>query len=303
MSELEMRRGVVERWRIQPKDGERFGVLLFERDSTPYAGAFPAVEKGDELAVFAFLSDHPRYGSQYKVQKVVMHIPGKLNLVNWLLLRLPNIGPVRARAIKEHFGDMIWQILESDPQQLTIVDGITEERAAKIAEIYTQEKNSIDVFLSLLQLGVDPKTLIALIKKDLHVWELQNWLEKDVYQLAANGLLKFEQTDEIGGVKEIAKDDPRRICGAVVSILRDRRRDGHTATPFNVLRMDARKLLKVGDDVIGAAVNKAAELPFPAHFSFFGQQVQWVEHAEADLVFGQVLGVRQSLVDAARSNS
>lgn len=292
MPELEMRRGIVERWRIQPREGERFGVLLMERDSTPYAGAFPAVEKGDELALFAFLSDHPKYGPQYKVQKVVMHIPGKLNLVNWLLLRLPNIGPVRARAIKEHFGDMIWQILETDPLQLTIVDGITEERATKIAELYTQEKGAIDVFLSLLQLGVDPKTLIALIKKDIHVWQLQDWLEKDVYQLAANGLLKFPEADSIGDVKGIDREDVRRVCGAVVSILRDRRRDGHTATPFNVLRMDARKLLKVTDEVINAAVNKAAELPFPAHFSFFGQQVQWVEHAEADLVFGQVLGVR-----------
>lgn len=294
-TELEMRRGVVERWRIPPRNNERFGVLLLERDTTPYAGAFPSVEKGDEIAVFAYLNEHPRYGAQYKVQKVVMHIPGKLNLVNWLLLRLPNIGPVRARQIKEQFGDMIWQVLESDPQQLTMIDGITEERASKIAEIYNQEKKGIDVFLSLLHLGVDPKTLIALVKKDIHIWQLQDWLDKDVYQLAAQGLLRFDEADSIGEAKEIGKEDLRRVCGAVVSILRDRRKDGHTATPYNVLRMEARKLLHVKDDVIDAAVNKAAELPFPAHFSFFGQIVQWVEHAEADLVFGQVLGVRKAM--------
>lgn len=303
MPELEMRRGVVARWRIQPRDNERFGVLLLENDGIPYAGAFPSVERGDEIAMFAFQSDHPRYGPQYKVQKVVMHIPGKQNLVNWLLLRLPNIGPVRAREIKEQFGETIWQVLENDPQQLTIIDGITEERAAKIAEIYAQEKKGIDVFLSLLRLGVDPKTLIALIKKDIHIWQLQDWLDKDVYQLAAQGLLRFDEADSIGEAKAIEKEDPRRVCGAVVSILRDRRKDGHTATPYNVLRMEARRLLRVPDTIIDGAVNNAADLPFPAHFSFFGHIVQWVEHAEADMVFAQALGVHhvrtQSLSDSS----
>lgn len=294
MAELEMRRGVVARWRIQPRDGERFGVLLLEKDPTPYAGAFPSVERGDEIAVFAFLSDHLRYGPQYKVQKVVMHIPGKLNLVNWLLLRLPNIGPVRARAIKEHFGDTIWQVLDSDPHQLMMIDGITEERADKMAEIYQQEKKGVEIFLHLLRLGVDPKTLIAIIKKDLHIWQLQDWLDKDIYQLAAQGLLAFSEVDAIGKVQQIDKEDPRRVCGAAVSILRDRRRDGHTATPYNILRMDARQLLKIADPMIDAGINKAPELPFPAHFAFFGTQVQWVEHAEADLVFAQALGVRQA---------
>jgi exodeoxyribonuclease V alpha subunit len=294
MPELEMRRGVVARWRIQPRENERFGVLLLENDSTPYAGAFPSVERGDELAMFAFLSDHAKYGAQYKVQKVVLHIPGKMNLVNWLLLRLPNIGPVRARAIKEQFGEMIWQVLESDPRQLTTIDGITDERADKLAEIYNQEKKGIDVFLSLLQLGVDPKTLITLIKKDIHIWQLQAWLDTDVYQLAAQGLLRFDEVDSIGEAKQIDKEDARRVCGAVVSILRDRRKDGHTATPYNVLRIEARRLLKVSDSVIDLGINKAPELPFPAHFAFFGQQVQWVEHAEADMVFGQALGVRQA---------
>jgi exodeoxyribonuclease V alpha subunit len=296
MPELEMRRGVVAKWRIQPRDNERFGVLLLENDSTPYAGAFPAVERGDELAVFAFLNEHPRYGAQYKVQKVVMHIPGKSNLVNWMLLRFPNIGPVRARQIKEQFGETIWNVLENDPQQLTAIDGITEERATQLAEAYEREKKGIEVFLSLLQLGVDPKVLIALIKKDIHIWQLQEWLDKDVYQLAAQGLLRFDEVDPIGEVKEIEKEDPRRVCGAVVSILRDRRKDGHTATPFNVLRMDARRMLRVTDEVVEGALNKAAELPFPSHFAFFGQIVQWMEHAEADLVFAQALGVRDATV-------
>ncbi len=292
MTELEMRRGVVSRWRIPPKNGERFGVLFLERDATPYAGAFPTVEKGDEIALLAYLNEHPRYGAQYKVQKVIMHVPGKLNLVNWLLLRLPNIGPVRARLIKEEFGDNIWDVLESSPHSLTSIDGITEERADQIKAMYQQEKDAIQVFYSLLQLGVDPKTLITLVKKDIHPWQLRDWLDRDVYQLTAQGLLKFPQADEIGDVKEIPREDPRRVCGAVVSILKERRQQGHTATPFNILRMEARKLLRVDDETIDQGISKAPELPFPAHFSFFGTQVQWAEHAEADAVFAQALGVR-----------
>lgn len=301
MAELEMRRGIVARWRISPRDDQKFGVLLLENDITPYAGAFPPVERGDELAMFCFLNNHPRYGAQYKVQKVLMHIPGRMNLVNWLLLRLPNIGPVRARSIKEQFGDMIWNVLENDPQQLTVIEGITEERAKRIAEIYAQEKNAISVFLELLQLGVDPQTLVALLKKDeVHPWMLQNYLDKDIYQLAALGFLKFPQVDQIGEVKGIAKEDPRRICGAVISILRDRRRDGHTATPYNVLRLEARQLLKVADAAIDIGIEKAPELPFPTSFAFFGGLVQWTEHAEADMVFAQALGVQTDRAGASQ---
>lgn len=293
MSELEMRRGIVSRWKIYPKPGERFGVLFLEKDVTPYAGGFVGgVERGDEIAMLAMLSEHPRFGAQYKVQKVVMHVPGKLNLVNWLLLRMPNIGPIRARLIKEQFEDSIWDVLESNPLALTCIDGITEERAQKIAQMYTQERETIAVFTDLLRLGVDPKILTALVKKNTPSWLLKNWLAEDPYQLAVQGLLKFQQADEIGTVREISKTDARRICGAVVTVLKERRRDGHTATAYNVLRMEARTVLGIKDNaVIDEGVAKAATLPFPAHFSFFGDFVQWTEHAEADLLFATALGV------------
>jgi exodeoxyribonuclease V alpha subunit len=292
MAELEMKRGTVARWKIPPKHGERFGVLLMEGEYAPFAGELGGgIEAGDELAVLAYPSEHVRYGAQFKVQKVIMHLPSKKNLVNWLLLRLPNIGPVRARELKEQFADTIWDVLDSDPMAITVIDGITEERARQIAAAYRQERDSIEVFIELLKLGVDPKTLITLVKKNLPSHQLKDWLALDPYQLVAQGLLKFAPTDEIGETKGVTKDDARRVCGAVVHVLKEKRRDGHTATAYNIVRMESRELLKVKDAVIDAGMAQASSLPFPAHFRFFGNNVQWAELAQADMLFAKVLGL------------
>lgn len=292
MAELEMKRGTVARWKIPPKPGERFGVLLLEGEYAPFAGELGGgIEAGDELAVLAYHSEHVRYGAQFKVQKVIMHLPSKKNLVNWLLLRLPNIGPVRARELKEQFADTIWDVLDSDPLAITVIDGITDERAMQIAATYRNERDSIAVFIELLKLGVDPKTLITLVKKNLASHQLREWLKLDPYQLTAEGLLKFAQTDEIGETKGITKDDPRRVCGAIVHLLKEKRKEGHTATAYNIVRMEARELLRVSDSVIDSGLVAAETLPYPAHFRFFGNNVQWAGLAQADLLFAKVLGL------------
>lgn len=292
MAELELRRGIVARWKIEPKEGERFGVLYLERDPNPYAGSLGGgIDIGDDVGFLARYKEDPRYGGQYRVEKIAMHLPSRQNLVTWVLQRMPQIGPVRAKALQERFGTDIWDVIDSDPMLLTEVDGIGEERARGIAHAFQYEKDNIAAYTKLLNLGLDPRVLIVLLRKKIAAWELAQYSELDPYQLLKYSGIKFEDIDQLGRSRGIDKHDPRRVCGAVLHVLRERKRDGHTAVPYNVVRMEARTKLAIKDGFIDAGFNQASNLPFPAHFRFFGNRVQWGEHAEDERQLACLLGV------------
>jgi hypothetical protein len=293
--ELEIRKGVVTGWKIKPRD-DKWGVVLLEGQPHPFAGPIGnSVEPGDQLAFVCGYAEHPRFGPQYKVQRVLMHLPGDHNMVGWLLQRLPNIGPSRAREIQETFGNTIWDVLENDPAALTAIDGITEERALQIASAFRQERISISVYTQLLKMGVDPKVILYLLRSKLPPSQIARYLEEDPYQLLRFGGISFAAVDEIGLRAGLERNDPRRICGCAVDMLRKERSNGHTAVGYNVVRMKCREQLKLANDVIDVALlEQAPLLRYPAHFKFFGPMMQWANLTYAEINFGVVLRIPEA---------
>lgn len=303
MNELDIHRGVVERWLREP-DNKGFGILLLDRRRVSYIGRFAAgIREGDTVAFLVRSTDHPKYGQQFNVQKTVMHLPCAWNLVGWLLQRLPHIGPVRARQIQEQFGENLWDTLEEDPSVLTQIAGITEERALQVMRAYKQERETIEVYMRLIKLGVDTKIVMALVRKDLPYLTLQYYLDTDPYRLLEFEGVTFKHCDEIAGRLGISKDDTRRIRGFLVHLLREARGDGHTIVHINRVKQEMRSVLSVAEARMFEAINptdeevQAAALPakdgamaHPLQYVFFGKYIQWRELAKHDAAIIEILG-------------
>jgi exodeoxyribonuclease V alpha subunit len=74
----------------------------------------------------------------------------------WLMRRLPNIGEARASALAEKFpGELLFSVIQDDPEQLTAVSGITSERAQEIKKTYEKYKHERIPVSELVNLGID----------------------------------------------------------------------------------------------------------------------------------------------------
>lgn len=291
--DLQIHKGVVDRW-VRSPDAKGFGILTLDRRPIPLMGTLSKLIKpGDSVAFLARLKTHPRYGEQLQVSKMVMHLPGEWNVAGWLAQRLPHIGPVRGLQIQERFGDKIWNVIEDEPERLMEIDGITAERARQIASVYETERKTIEVYMYLMKLGVDSKVMLVLVRKDIEADELLYCIDHDPYQLLKHDGITFAHCDAIGDRIKMPKDDPRRICGFVVHLLREARSEGHTVLPMNKVSMDVRTTLRVSQDALIAAVNDPKVC---ASFVFFGKYMQWRALADHEAAIHKVLMRRRGEV-------
>ena len=120
-------------------------------------GTLPNPVIGDSLEFHGRWEEHPRYGRQFNFDLAVTMAPKTQQEMLEFLSQLKHIGPVRASAIMNRFGDNIFDILEEKPQQLTAIPGITTERVKVIVEEWNRIKADKDTIFFLNGLGCTPR--------------------------------------------------------------------------------------------------------------------------------------------------
>ena len=91
-------------------------------------GTLPDPVIGDKLEFHGYWEQHPQYGRQFRFDLAVTVTPKTLQDMLEFLSQLKHIGPVRAQAIMDKFGDAIFEVLDTNPQQFIAIPGITAEK-------------------------------------------------------------------------------------------------------------------------------------------------------------------------------
>lgn len=215
-AELQSLRGRIH-FRVRKPGGWGAGTVIPQgaktwRSGSPFVGVVPEeVEDGDLVELAVLEKKHPRYGDQYEVQALLVHYPSAgTAVVEWMITRLPNIGPERAEAIVNRWGGELWDVLESDPLKLTAIAGITEERAQAIHEAYQAHAEERQMVLELVRLGLTAKQA----GKAAAMWRGQAlaWVRRNPYLLYTELEVPFETVDPIALRKlDVDPKDARRI--------------------------------------------------------------------------------------------
>ena len=94
-------------------------------------GTMPYVGVGEVLHVVGEWVSSQNYGTQFKVQAVERSQPQEASAILKYLSSgaIKGIGTAIARKIVDAFGDDTLQVLESEPERLCQVRGITREKA------------------------------------------------------------------------------------------------------------------------------------------------------------------------------
>lgn len=192
------------------------------------SGNFGRVMPGDLYDVEGDEQLSPKFGWQLKGTNVIVCTRRDARGLYSFLRKLPQIGHARAKAIIDHFKDvdLIFQLLETDPQRLTEIDGVTSERANQIAEEFNRLSGERDAWLFCREFNLAPR-LTARIMEKLGT-DARKTITDDPFQLMTLMNLTFSECDVIRDRLGIERDDPRRLAAGVLHLMRADAQAGHT---------------------------------------------------------------------------
>lgn len=227
------------------ENGYTIATVECEGHPVTAVGVFPPVTEGHYVAMTGSFVTHPRFGRQFKAESVKLDKPdtrhGMIMFLGSGLIK--GIGPKRAEAIVDAFGKDTFSIIEMNPSLLASVPGITESRAADIAESYGELKTAADALSFLMDYGISANlsmkifsvygdTTIAVVSTNPYA------LIEDVTGIG------FVTADRMASKLGIAPDSDFRIRAGIMYALGEAAdKSGNTCLPSQTVIVEAKTIL------------------------------------------------------------
>ena len=209
---------VIGLFKLRETDDEE--LKPFINKTITFTGYFHELNIDDTYFFYGNLTEHPKYGLQYQVEKYEKIKPDNLEgIVEFLSSDLfPGVGTKMARRIVETLGlDALDKILE-DSTVLDLVPKLSSKKASLIYNVLSrnEEGNKITVYLTDLGFNMqDAFNIYNTYKKDtIRILELNIY---DLLEKIDN--LNFLKVDEIALRKNTDLYDENRIKAGIIYIM------------------------------------------------------------------------------------
>lgn len=215
---------------------------------------------GDRVEVVGDWVDHHTYGRQLCADVIIPARPGDAEAMRQYLASgvLRGIGPVLAGRIVDEFGDDTYEVLDSDPDRLVVVTGISAKKARAVGESWRQNSQMREVMLSVVRFGVtaDVAGRIA-----AHFGsEAMTVIRDRPYDLTRVRGVGFALADQVARGLGMQMDDPQRLQAGVVHVLRTASsQDGHCFLPLDDVIGRGAEVLGVGEDMVADAIDQSSD--------------------------------------------
>lgn len=223
--------------------------LVAEETEITCVGIFQYLNEGEAIRAKGVYKEHPSYGQQFSVSSYEIVIPqDSLAMERYLGSgAIKGIGAALAARIVRHFGDDTLRIIETEPERLAEVKGISERKAREIAEQVEDKADMRKAMMFLQQYGIS-QTLGAKIYQQ-YKQDMYRILKENPYKMAEDiSGVGFKIADEIAARIGIHTDSDYRIRSGLLYILLLATAEGHVYLPKRVLLARAEKLLGVQAD-------------------------------------------------------
>lgn len=231
------------------ENGYTVANLVAEETEITCVGIFQYLNEGETIRAKGVYKEHPSYGQQFSVASYEIVIPqDSLAMERYLGSgAIRGIGAALAARIVRHFGDDTLRIIETEPERLAEVKGISERKAREIAEQVEDKADMRKAMMFLQQYGIS-QTLGAKIYQQ-YKQDMYRILKENPYKMAEDiSGVGFKIADEIAARIGIHTDSDYRIRSGLLYILLLATAEGHVYLPKKVLLARAEKLLGVQAD-------------------------------------------------------
>lgn len=232
-----------------------FSIATLRTDSGAVAavGKLLGAELGDTVRVDGIWSDHKSYGRQFRVRDCIVLLPCSDNgVIAWMAGRLKNVGRQRAQEMLAHFGsaDSLWSVIENEPSRLAEVRGITDARAAEIADAYARFVHERDRMIQFKRWGLTDHQTAKVISK----WgdDAEARLKANPYELATHvDGFGFIKADAIAQRMGVPKDAPPRIQCGLRHTMTQAAGHGHCyVASGKLVKMAAERVLRIDSGLV-----------------------------------------------------
>ena len=221
-------------------------------------GVMPGVSAGETVTLTGNFTIHQSFGRQFKVTAFSRCMPETSSQIYKYLASgvIRGIGPKKAVAIVDRFGAETLEILDTAPERLAVIKGISEEQAKSIGEEFKRQYAMRTVMLALEKYGFSPSESIKIFRR-LGINAVSK-VEENPYMLCGLGIgITFERAESIEGKLPKKPLPDYRIGEGIVHVVRhNANAQGHTCIPREKLLKPCSELLSVTQDEVDIAIDK-----------------------------------------------
>jgi exodeoxyribonuclease V alpha subunit len=240
--------------RLEVEDAEH------RRESIAVVGNLADPQVGAAMRLVGSFESHPRYGRQFRVESCELLKPAGLTALERYLSsgQIRGVGPALARRITEHFGEELFNVLDTAPHRLREVRGIGAAIVRQITAAWQDQSGLRELMVFLRGHGISAHYARRIHK--LYGTRSLEVISSDPYLLArtVHGI-GFRTADTVAEQLGIPRNSIQRARGAVLYLLERMAEDGHVCAPFGYLEHQFRAALDMDPDLAQQAVAELAE--------------------------------------------
>ena len=187
-----------------------------EKEETTVVGYLPFINQGDNLTLTGNIVKHPDYGEQFKIITFEKTMPSTPEALERYLANgnFKGIGPATAKRIVKTFGENTINVIKLEPQKLSQIKGITEEKALEIAQQFLVNWELWQIVGFLDKFGIGPQSAENVYKK-LGEDALEKINENPYILIDVASKVSFEKVDKIALELGFEQDNYKRIRSGI----------------------------------------------------------------------------------------
>ena len=237
------------------ENGYTIAEMETEDQLVTIVGGLPFARPGTAYLLKGEFRVHPRYGEEFSFSHAEEAIPTSASGIKEFLASgtIRGIGAKTAAAIVAKFGDKTMEVIGSEPERLTEVDGIGRKKAVQIAESYSAHREFADVALAFGELGLTSSQSLRLYMN--YGKDAVKLVKENPYRLIdeVRGI-GFTKADQIAEAMGVGKEDPMRIESGIKAFLQAQAGDGNTYIPKTELVEKVASVLDVTRELVSEGI-------------------------------------------------
>jgi exodeoxyribonuclease V alpha subunit len=218
------------------------------KELTTITGSFANIQAGQTLQLTGFWREHPQYGPQFQVISYKETKPATITGIEKYLGSglIKGVGPVTAKRIVAHFGTETLEIIETQIERLSEVQGIAKKRIKMIQSAWEKQKAIKEVMVFLQSHGVSTTYAVKIYKQ--YGDKAIETVTYNPYQLATDIYgIGFLTADKIARNLGVPTDSEFRYSAGMTHVLSEAAEDGHCYLPQPELIQQVVEKLKTDD--------------------------------------------------------
>lgn len=195
------------------------------------------VNEGERLSLRGGWITSPKYGRQFKAAMCERSMPETESEISAYLGSgvIKGLGQAIAKKIVKQFGTEALDIIDNDCMQLTVIKGITSDKALYISNEYHKITGVNEVIKFLSEYNFGPAHAISVWSAFEH--DSIKQIKTNPYILCTSGIdIDFRSVDRMAADLGFDAENSDRVRAGIVYVLHENANAGHTCLPTEKLR-------------------------------------------------------------------